>query len=324
MARKINSVSPYLLILVLVGLLIGFNYWSSRVRAADVSTSVDVGNSAPVIGEVSLNSKAAINLTEDSTIDIMASASITDANGCTDVRDGGGVKAYVYQYGSGYTASTSETSGDDNNYMYGEDIVSCSWQSTTGNTCIYECTASATMQYYANPTQTSASASADQWVVTVIASDSYWADTASNSYDDNDETPVDINLLLALSAPSASASIDYDEGGTLAAGAESNTLERGVRNSGNRAMNPLISGTDMTGAGTITVDHQQYSLVTFTVDSGTSLSGTPTTLDTDTPQRTSDTAGDASDDQIFWALFVPTGQAPGAYSGTNTLTADAD
>ena len=319
MAKKLNTASPYLLILVLVGLMIGFNYWSSRVRAADVGTSVDVGNSEPVIGEVSLNSKAAINLTEDSTVDIMASASIADANGCTDVRDGGGVKAYVYQY-STYTASDSQ----DNNFMYDDDLVSCSWQSTTGNTCIYECTASSAMQYYANSTSATSSTSADQWVVTIIASDSYWADVSSSSYDDNDETPIDINLLLGLSAPGASASVDYDEGGTLAAGAESNTLERGVRNSGNRAMNPLVSGTDMTGDGTITVDHQQYNLVTFTVDSGTSLSGTPTTLDTDTPQRTSDITGDASDDQIFWALFVPLGQTPGAYSGTNTLTADAD
>ena len=80
----------------------------------------------------------------------------------------------------------------------------------------------------------------------------------------------------------------------------------------------------MTGAGTITVDHQQYKLVTFTVDSGTSLSATPTTLDTITPQRTSDITGDASDDQIFWALFVPLGQTAGAYSGTNSLTADND
>lgn len=80
----------------------------------------------------------------------------------------------------------------------------------------------------------------------------------------------------------------------------------------------------MTGAGTIAVSHQQYNLITFSVDSGTSLSGTPITLDTITPQRTSDTAGDASDDQIFWALYVPSGQAAGAYSGTNSLTADAD
>ena len=321
MAKKLNTASPYLLILVLVGLMIGFNYWSSRVRAADVGTSVDVGNSEPVIGEVSLNSKAAINLTEDSTVDIMASASIADANGCTDVRDGGGVKAYVYQY-STYTASTSQ----DNNYMYDANIVSCSWQSTTGNTCAYECTASSAMYYYANPTSSTASAANEEWAVTIIASDSYWADVTSNSWDPgaSGSTSVDINLLLGLSAPDASASVDYDEGGTLAAGAESNTLERGVRNSGNRAMNPLMSGTNMTGAGTITVDHQQYKLVTFTVDSGTSLSATPTTLDTITPQRTSDITGDASDDQIFWALFVPLGQTPGAYSGTNTLTADAD
>lgn len=316
MTGKIKTASPYLLILLLIGLMTGFNYWSSTVRAEDVGTSVDVANSAPVINEVSLNNKTSINLTEDSTIDIMASASITDANGCTDVRDGGGVKAYVYQY-STYNASTSH----DDNYMYDADIVSCSWQSTTGNTCIYECTASSAMQYFANPTSAAASVSADQWVVTVIASDSAGADTASNSYDDNDETPIDVNLLLGLSA---SASIDYDEGGTLTAGAESNTLERGVRNSGNRAMDPLMSGTDMTGAGTIAVSHQQYNLLTFTVDSGTSLSGTPATLDTVTPQRTSDIIGDASDDQIFWALFVPLGQTAGSYSGTNSLTADVD
>ncbi|MFZ5559586.1 MAG: hypothetical protein ACOZAL_02225 [Patescibacteria group bacterium] len=319
MTQKINSASPYLMILVLVGLMIGFNYWSSKVRAADVSTSVDVGNAAPTIGAISINGGSNINLTEDSTVDIMASASITDANGCTDVRDGGGVKAIVYVYND-TTASCSQ----DNNNCYGADIASCSWQSTTGNTCSYECTASSSMYYYADPTSATSSKSNEEWAVTIIASDSYWADVTSNSWDPgaSGSTSVNVELLLGLSASGASASIDYDEGGTLSAGAESNTLERGVRNSGNRAMNPLMSGTDMTGAGTITVDHQQYSLVTFTVDGGTSLSGTPTTLDTTTPQRTDD--NNASDDQIYWALFVPTGQAPGAYSGTNTLTADAD
>jgi hypothetical protein len=328
MAKKLETASPYLTILLLISLMIGFNYWSSTVMADDVSTSVDVGNSAPVIGEVSLNGKAAINLTEDGTIDIMASASITDANGCLDVRDGGGVKAYVYQY-STYSASTSH----DDNYMYDADIVSCSWQSTTGNTCIYECTASSAMQYYANPTSATASASADQWAVTVVASDSYWADAASNSYDDNDETAIDINLLLGLSASGASASVDYDEGVTLGTGTESNALERGVRNSGNRAMNPLVSAGQNNALCTdyptctgeiITATHQQYSLITFSVGAGTSLSATPATLDTNTPQRTSDATDDASDDQIFWALFVPTGQAPGSYTGANALTADAD
>lgn len=317
MARKIKTASPYLLILILTGLMIGFNFWSSRIKADTVNTSVDVGNSAPTIAEVSLNSKTNINLTEDTTVDIMTSASITDTNGCTDVRDGGGVKAYVYHY-----TDCNASSSQDNNNMYDDDIVSCSWQSTVGNTCNYECTASSAMYYYANPTSATSSSSGDQWVVTIIASDSYWADTTSHSYDDNDETPIDVELLLGLSAPGASASVDYDEGGTLSAGAESNCLERGVRNSGNRAMNPLMSGTDMGGAGTIAVSHQQYKLTTFTTDSGTSLSASPTTLDTDTSQRTDD--NNAADDQIFWVLFVPTGQTPGAYSGTNTLTADAD
>lgn len=319
MAKRIKTASHYLLILVLVGSMIGFNFWSSKVKADDVSTSVDVGNSAPTIGAISINGGTNITLVEDSTVDIMASASITDANGCTDVRDGGGVKAIVYLYNE-QTASCSQ----DNNNCYDEDIVSCSWQSTTGNTCAYECTASSAMYYYADPTTAAASKSDEEWAVTIIASDSYWEDVTSNSWDPgaSGSTSVEVELLLALSAPDASASIDYDEGGTLAPGAESNTLERGVRNSGNRAMNPLISGTDMTGAGTITVDHQQYSLVTFTVDGGTSLSGTPTTLDTNTPQRTDD--NDPVDDQIFWALYVPDSQTAGSYTGTNTLTAAAD
>ena len=329
LGARVKTLSPYLLILVLVCLMIGFNYWSSSVKADNVSTSVDVGNSAPTIGEVSLNGKGVINLLEDSTVDIMASASITDNNGCLDVRDGGGVKAYVYQYPT-YNASTSH----DDNYMYDADIVSCSWQSTAGNTCNYECTASATantgMYYYANPTSAAASANADQWVVTVVASDSYYAVATSHSFNDNDEAVIEVNLLLGLSAPDASASIPY---GTLSADGESATIERGVRNSGNRSMNPLVAaaqdnalcvGYSGCAGGIITAMHQQYNLSTFSVDSGVSLSASSVTLDTVTLQRTSDVAGDASDDQIFWALYVPTAQTPGSYTGINSLTADPD
>jgi len=334
MVERVKNASPYLLILVLVFLLIVFNFWSSKVRADDVGTSVDVGNSAPTIGAISINGGSNITLVEGTTVDIMVSASIADANGCNDVRNEGGVKAIVYLYNE-QNASCSQ----DNNNCYDEDIASCSWQSTTGNTCSYECTASSAMYYYADPTVTgggTASKADEEWAVTVIASDSYWEDVTSNSWDPgtSGSTSVEVALLLGLDVSAGSSnSIDYDEGGTLSADSESSTLERGVKNTGNRPMDPLIAAaqdnalcTDYStcAGGVITAAHQQFSNVTFSMDSGTSLSASNQTLDLELPQKTDDTGASESDDQIFWALYVPAGQAVGAYTGTNTYTAAAD
>lgn len=316
MAQRIKTVSPYLLIIFLVILLIGFNIWTSRVNADDVSTQVEVGNSAPVIGEVSLNGKDNITLIEDSTVDIMVSASITDGNGCTDIRTGGGVKAIVYHHDD-YDASCSL----DYNNCYDEDIASCSYQSCAGNTATYECTASLAMQYYANPTEAGASFAADEWVVTVIASDSSWADVTSHSYNDDDESAVEVNELLALVA---SSSVDYQ---TISAGSDtgSSPIESGVRNSGNRGMDPLIANSSTLSYSSyeIAENYQEYSLSSgFSYGSGTDLDGTAIQLDTDTPARTDD--GDPSEDQIFWGLGVPGGQAAGTYTGTVSYTATND
>lgn len=343
-SNGVKTASPYILILVLVGLMIGFNLWTAwdnnfwnryirKAKAADIATTVTVANSAPVIRTISLGGTGltTINLTEGSTVDIEASASIEDANGCTDVRDGGGVEAYVYSTEVLWTYGTGTSCSQDNNDCYTNDIVSCSWQSTTGNTCSYQCTASSAMYYYADPTLSNggtASKAEEGWVVMVYASDSYWADVASYSWDVGSGTSnsAEVALLLALDASGTSASIDYDEGGSLNPGAESSTLERGVKNTGNRPMDPLIKETTTltSGANTIAASHQQFDSATFTVDNGTSLSTSNQTLDLELPQQTDDTLASTSDDQLFWALYVPDGQSPGDYTGENTYTAAAD
>ena len=328
MIEKIKTAKPYILILVLIALMVGFNS-----LADTVSTSVTLSNQAPTVGEVSMHGQGvtSVTLTEDTAIDIMATVSITDANGCeSDVRDGGGVEAIFYTSDNHWVYGSGTTSSMDYNDTIDTSVTSCSWQSTAGNTCTYSCFASAAWYYYADATIGSTASKADEaWEVMVWASDSEWADTSTTSFEAGASNQAEITLLTALTLEAASQSIAYDNS---AADSDSTILERGIRNSGNRGINPQIKSDSASGlcdnyptcsGDTIAVGSQQYSASTFTLGvDGTSLSAALVELDLALSQRTNDT--DPSDDQIFWGLHVPAGQAADSYTGINSYTAVAD
>ncbi|MDP2930376.1 MAG: hypothetical protein Q8N56_02085 [bacterium] len=275
-------------------------------------------NQALTIGEVSLNSKGNINLLENSTVDIMASVSVTDTDGCADISE---VKAIVYRYSS-YTASCS----NDPNNCYDEDLFNCVADGAcVGNTQEYNCYASSSMQFFADPTDSGSSFSADEWVVTVIASDSYWADVSSSSYDDNDESDIEVNSLTAVEI-TAGSPINYGE--VIAGqntGAVNQTLT--VKNTGNKGIDVMVYGTDLTGVcGTITVGNQQYTSSSFTYnDYGKTLLATPGEryyngqISWIKPTSTTPITNN-----IYWGISVSEGTATGVCSGTNTFSATAE
>jgi len=281
-----------------------------------------LANQAPTINEVSLNSKGVINLIENSQVDIMASASVYDPDGCANIS---GVKAIVYRYPT-YTASCSEDPFNPNN-CYGEDQFNCVADGAcSGNTQNYNCYASSSMQFFADPTAGGTSYADDQWVVTAIASDSAWQDITSSSFDDVGDTIVEVNELTALEVTFGSP-ISYGE---VIVGQDTGSTNKTttVRNTGNRGIDVNLSGTNLAGAlcgGTITMDNQEYKNTTpFSWGSGTDLTDLDVRYMNGSVSWAKPTSVTPITNNIYWGIGVPLGMAPGTCSGTNYFTAEKD
>jgi hypothetical protein len=269
--------------------------------ADDATTSVTVGNAAPSVNTVEINSSTAITLNENTTKTVIATSTISDANGCAELSN---VVADFYR--SGVTAAGCDTVGEaDNDSCYPR--VTCAESSCSSQDATYTCTFA--LQYHADPTDAGAF-SAQNWEMTVSAFDG----TATSTGTDTEE----VNTLNALNV---SATIAY---GTLAASATSTTQTATATNTGNAAIDAQISGTQMTsGLNSIATSSQKYGTANVFYESlANSLSATPTTLELDLAKPT--TASPTITDDTFWGLLVPGGTPAGTYNGTNTFTATTD
>lgn len=324
MKQKIKTLGPYILILFLVILMVGFNFYVSRVGATDYSeTTVTVGNAAPVVSSISFASGDNVNLNEGATTTVTVRALVTDNNGCNDIQDGvATAKAYIYR--SGVSGQASCSSDLDNCYL----IASCSTDATR-NACtggsdtdlIYTC--STNLQYFAEPTDGTSSNSSEQWYGAIWAVDA----TGDDDIASNSTQVTDVVLLRALEA---SASINYS---AVSAGTNTGAspIEMGVENTGNSGMDPLIAATTtlVCTAGacntlTIANANQKYASVSqdYSDPYNVALSGTATNYNLELAKPDSTTY--PVDDQIFWGLGVDSGQTVGSYAGVNTFTATGD
>ena len=292
--------------LILVATVIaGVILFSAYVHADDVSTQVIVGNATPSLSSTTFNSGAAITLTENTTTTVYATTTVTDSNGCSEITS---VVADFYR--TTITESGCDTAGEaDNNNCYSE--VTCTAVAGTctgGSDTSGDYVCSVALQYYADPTD-SGSHSATDWSATFEASDG----TASST---TDTANAELNALLSLDVTS---SIDF---GTLSANSDSGATNETttVTNTGNVAMDPELSGTNLTSGGdTILVGNQEYSATAFTYGAGTDLTGSAVGLDLSLAQPTSGTA--PVQDDIEWGIGVDNGQPTGTYTGTNTIGA---
>lgn len=270
-------------------------YGTSTCRKFTTGT----GNSAPVASAVSVDSGAAsVTLTEGTTKNVVCTGTVTDDDGFADIDS---VTADFFRTSRGIGSAL-----DDNDHYQLSGDANVIPSGGSGNSETY--TATFPVQYFADATDADSPNSGDTWTCTLTPSDGEGAGTASSD-------TIEMNSLLALDVTS---SISY---GSLSpntdTGATNQTVT--VTNTGNRDMDPQISGGNMTSGGnTIVVGQQKYSGSTFTYSSGgTVLTTTPTTLNLTLPQRTS-TAVTAN---TYWGIGVPNGTVSGSYSGTNTYTA---
>jgi len=275
-----------------------------------------VNNVAPSVS-ATLNSGAAISLTESTTTNVEIVADITDDNGCLDQAGTGAevssVKAYLYRSGVAYTGC--DTSGEANaNYCYPE--ITCSvTKSCKGGLTSYSCNAS--VQYYADPTTANTLFPTENWLSTAKATDD---DSAVGT---GVSTGVELNTLVG--GDTTPTTLDF---GSLAVGGSNDPLDKTLTHfpTGNVGIDITIKAntTSMctnystcTGGTPIPISHQKYSLSSSTAYSaGTILTTTAVESEINIGKQTTSTAPTK---QTWWGIYIPSATLPGVYNGLNVI-----
>lgn len=273
-----------------------------------------VNNVVSSVSTVVLNGAADISLTAGTTTNVIVTGSVTDANSCQNIST---MQASLYRSGVGYSAC--DTVGELN-YNYCYSLVSCT---VVGGTCTgstdasadYTCTVS--MQYHADPTDISTVYVAENWLGTILATDSGALTSTAEAV-----TAVEVS---SLTAQSVDALVSY---GNIGLGENTGATNSSISVTavGNVGLDTDLSGVDMcpdypTCAGdTIPVANQKYSTAAFTYSlGGTALSTIATEVELNVLKTTSDAT--PASKLLYWGIAIPAGIAPGTYTGANNITA---
>lgn len=275
-----------------------------------------VNNVAPSVSSVTLNSGAAISLTESTTTDVEIVADITDDNGCLDQVGTGdeisSVSGYLYRSGVSY-AGCDTSKEEDANYCYPE--IKCKSSVCSNGLTNYSCTAE--VQYYADPTTANTLFPTENWLATVKATDD---DSAVGT---GVSTGVELNTLVG--GDTTPTTLDF---GSLAVGGSNDPLDKTLTHfpTGNVGIDITIKAntTSMctnystcTGGTPIPISHQKYSLSSSTAYSaGTILTTTAVESEINIGKQTTSTAPTK---QTWWGIYIPTGTLPGTYNGLNVI-----
>ena len=267
------------------------------VFADSASTSVTVGNSAPVTSAANFNGGTNITLTENTFVHATGTVTVTDANGCSSIT------AVTAKF---YLASTSN-SGSNCSYDGNTCYTSVCTATTTGNQCTgggdtsaeYDC--GFQLWYVATPTDGSAPIwSSSIWSFAATSTDGIDSHVATNT-----AQTIEVNTL---NAHNVTASIAF---GSVAANADTGATNQTttVTVTGNTALDTQLSGDLMCtnyptcSGGVLQPGQQEYSLNSFTYGAGTDLAATtsPVTVETVLAKPTSTTT--PVTDDILWGIY---------------------
>lgn len=289
------------------------------VLADTSSTTVTVGNSAPVTSAASFNGGTSVTLTENTFVNATGTVTVTDANGCSTITS---VLAKFY------VASTSN-SGSSCTYNGNSCYTSTCVATTTGNTCSgggdtsvqYDC--GFAVWYTATPTD---AGSAGAWTSSIWSFAATSTDGSASHVATNTAQTIEVNTLFAHDV---TASIAY---GTVPANTDTGSTNQTttITVTGNAALDTQLSGDVMCtnyptcSGGVLQPGQQEYSLNSFTYSAGTDLAATtsPATVETVLAKPTATTS--AVTDDVLWGIGIPNGQTTGSYTGQNTFTAVTD
>lgn len=305
-------------ILFIAGIFGGLILFAPEAKAVLASSSVTVTNALPVASDASIDAAAAsVTLTEATTKTVTVTFTVTDNNGCSDINAHATNKTIAVFYRTNVTNGASCT----------PDAANCYSMSCTGPTgctpggedlnATFSCTAS--VQFYADPTDTGSTYDATTWTATATPRDAAGTDGTPNS------DTIEVNSLTALSL-GETPTIAYD---ALALNANTGTTDESttVTNTGNRTIDTQVGGYGSVSEdtysmvctiGTIPVANEKYSLVAETAyASKTALvtNATPNTVVTDIAQ------GAASSDIIYWGMGLPATGVGGSCTGKVVFTA---
>ncbi len=268
-----------------------------------------INNVAPVLSSISLNSGASIDMSTggeglSGNKDIIASATVTDNNGCADIAS---VVSHTYTTDIGPTGCDSSGENDANDCYWN---TSCSVSSacSSGISYDYECTIN--FKYHADPTDASTPKVSNGWETKIIASDGDLSDNGTS-------TAIELISYLSLDVSSA---IEYGSLGIDEMGDSDNlTTTTDVKATGNCGLDVELSGTNMTGSGTIVVGQQKYATSGVAYSSAIALTSSAEEFELNVEKPTTTSASPL--EKIYWGLQIPGSTSAGSYSGTNTFTA---
>ena len=281
--------------------------FTTQSRISDSGTLTNIASSpvitvssALVVDNVQLNGQVAIDLIENTTQPVSATADISHPSDCNSITN---VTAKMYRYG---VANEKDCTPDNNNCY---SVASCNETSCVGTDAVYTCTIN--MQFHADPTDSGSTWESEYWQA--------WIEATDGSLTESDYSPADapeVNTLSALNIDPTT--INYETVNPDNVSAEKTVI---VQTTGNASIDVKLSGIDMTWSGnTILVGQQKYNTGSgFDWETeGVALDGTLTCHElssgkpTDSPTNVTE--------NIYWKLKVPTGKAAGGpYTGNNAF-----
>ena len=281
---------------------------STIVFADTATTAVDVGNAAPTVTNVNISASPIVLIEYTSTTALYISATITDTNGCSDVISSGTVVGTLFREGVSSTCTQSPLSCYRNITMVASSSDLCSGGSDT----TADVFATTGVWYFADPTDASSSYPGEKWFLSVKATDA-----ANASSTATDTTASELNTLVALNTTSAIVYGSVSPGSNTGATNQNGT----TTNTGNAIIDIEFTVANMTsGPNTLQGSQQKYGTTSVTYASlPYTGSSTATVRDWNVGKTATSTTDSAS--STFWGIAVPSGQASGTYSGTNTFVA---
>ena len=275
-----------------------------QARADNAASTASVTNVASVAsGAAITDDEGYITMTENTTTDIVVTATVSDDNGCEDI---GTVAVTLYNTTSGTPGSSNLNHSYTSTMAVGGDTCDGSGDLSAGYTKTFS------VQYYAIP---------GEWTALVTPA-------GVGATTDNDTSTINTLHAINVAAQGAGNTIEF---GALVLGADTGTGDdtTTVTNTGNIVtgvtVNSSSADTSMTcTVGSVAVAKEKFALVAETAyASKTAIGASGSAVDTGVSLAKA-TSGTPVTDDIMWGFGLPEDGVGGSCTGTVVFTGVTD
>ena len=264
--------------------------------AADVTTTAEITNTAPVIDAIRVSTIAYGG--NDLTIHI--NGQITDLSGESDIASS--TLSLVF-----HRTSSTNTCPADKNDCYR--ITACDTNYADGDDTqiTYDCPVP--LAYWIDATDAASDYASDTWTSYVTVSDLAAAQAIRSA-------TIEVNSLLALNIPTA---IDYGNRTLSEQSSGATNVETVLTQRGNTKADVQVSGTAMgcNALGSLPIAAQAWALTDTGFASSTTLTGTLAATFRNINLRTDDVSELAA--SLYWNIGIPASGVKGICTGANTI-----